>query len=111
MNLRPATSEFAFGESPVRLLHGDAAKQLRSLDDESVDLIVTSPPYADQRKNTYGGVAPDRYVEWFMPIADELQRVLKPGGTFIFNINIKPRNAMKRFAPNTRKSPIASRTN
>ena len=43
---------------------------------DTIDLIVTSPPYADQRKSTYGGIKPDAYVDWFMPIADELHRVL-----------------------------------
>ncbi|MDH4120081.1 MAG: site-specific DNA-methyltransferase [Deltaproteobacteria bacterium] len=52
----------------------------------SVDLVVTSPPYADQRKNTYGGVPADHYVEWFLPIADGLHRVLKPTGSFVLNI-------------------------
>ena len=70
----------------IRLYWGDAAKELKKVDDESVDLIVTSPPYADQRKQTYGGIHPDEYVEWFMPIASELQRVLKPTGTFMLNI-------------------------
>ena len=70
----------------IRLYLGDAAKELKKVDDESVDLIVTSPPYADQRKQTYGGIHPDEYVEWFMPIASELQRVLKPTGTFVLNI-------------------------
>lgn len=70
----------------IRLYLGDAAKELKKVDDESVDLIVTSPPYADQRKQTYGGIHPDKYVEWFMPIAAELQRVLKPTGTFMLNI-------------------------
>lgn len=70
----------------IRLFLGDAAKELRKVDDESVDLVITSPPYADQRKQTYGGIHPDQYVEWFMPIAAELQRVLKPTGTFILNI-------------------------
>ena len=70
----------------IRLYLGDAAKELKKVDDESVDLIVTSPPYADQRKQTYGGIHPDEYVEWFMPIASELQRVLKPTGTFMLNI-------------------------
>lgn len=51
-----------------------------------MDLVITSPPYADQRKHTYGGVKPDDYVEWFLPIADELKRVLKPRGSFILNI-------------------------
>lgn len=68
---------------------GDSSDQLKQLRDNSVDLIVTSPPYTDQRKNTYGGIHPDKYVEWFLPISEELLRVLKPTGTFIFNIKEK----------------------
>lgn len=70
----------------VRPLLGDCKEVLQTLPDESIDLIVTSPPYADQRKHTYGGVHPNQYVEWFLPISQELQRVLKPSGTFILNI-------------------------
>lgn len=69
-----------------KIIHGDSAVELKKLADNSVDLIVTSPPYADQRKKTYGGVAPDVYVDWFLPISQELLRVLKPTGTFILNI-------------------------
>jgi site-specific DNA-methyltransferase (adenine-specific)/site-specific DNA-methyltransferase (cytosine-N4-specific) len=69
--------------------HGDCKEQLRLLADNSVDLIVTSPPYADQRKNTYGGVRPDEYVAWFLPVSEQLLRVLKPSGTFILNIKEK----------------------
>lgn len=68
---------------------GDSMKILKKVADNSVDLIVTSPPYADQRKGTYGGIHPDKYVEWFLPIAKELLRVLKPSGTFILNIKEK----------------------
>jgi len=68
---------------------GDCREILKSIDNNSVDLIVTSPPYADQRKNTYGGISPDKYVEWFLPISKELLRVLKPTGTFILNIKEK----------------------
>jgi len=68
---------------------GDCLNVLKSLPDNSVDLIVTSPPYADQRKSTYGGISPDKYVEWFLPISKELLRVLKPKGTFILNIKEK----------------------
>jgi site-specific DNA-methyltransferase (adenine-specific)/site-specific DNA-methyltransferase (cytosine-N4-specific) len=68
---------------------GDSREQLKLLPDNSVDLIVTSPPYADQRKSTYGGIQPDKYVEWFLPISKELLRVLKPTGTFILNIKEK----------------------
>lgn len=65
---------------------GDSKTQLKKLLTNSVDLIVTSPPYADQRKNTYGGISHDKYVEWFLPISEELLRVLKPTGTFVLNI-------------------------
>ncbi len=68
------------------IIAGDCEQVLQRLDDNSVDLIFTSPPYADQRKNTYGGVRPDEYVEWFLPKAEQLLRVLKPTGTFVLNI-------------------------
>jgi DNA modification methylase len=68
------------------IICGDALEVLRTLPDEFVDLIVTSPPYADKRKNTYGGIHPERYVQWFLPITLELKRVLKQSGTFILNI-------------------------
>ncbi|EOV9004569.1 site-specific DNA-methyltransferase [Cronobacter malonaticus] len=76
----------------TNLYQGDCLTLLKMMEDASVDLIVTSPPYADQRKGTYGGVAPDKYVEWFTPIAEELQRVLKPSGSFILNIKEKAVN-------------------
>jgi len=68
---------------------GDSKRELKKLPDNSVDLIVTSPPYADQRKSTYGGIHPDKYVEWFLPISEQLLRVLKPTGTFVLNIKEK----------------------
>lgn len=68
------------------ILHGDCLSELRALPDNSVDLIFTSPPYADQRKSTYGGVHADLYVEWFLPRSAEFLRVLKPTGSFVLNI-------------------------
>jgi len=68
---------------------GDCKEVLKQFPSNSVDLIFTSPPYADQRKNVYGGIHPDEYVEWFLPISSELLRVLKPTGTFILNIKEK----------------------
>ena len=75
-------------ERPTRnALHcGDCLNVMREMPDECVDLIITSPPYANQRAASYGGVRPDEYVEWFLPIAAELRRVLKKTGTFILNI-------------------------
>ncbi len=75
-----------FTEPDSVLYLGDCKEQLAHLPDDSVDLIVTSPPYSDQRKNTYGGVSSEQYCQWFLPISAELLRVLKPDGTFILNI-------------------------
>ncbi len=70
----------------ANLVLGDCREKLKQLRDNSIDLIFTSPPYCDSRKKTYGGIHPDRYVEWFIPVSKELLRVLKPSGTFILNI-------------------------
>jgi site-specific DNA-methyltransferase (adenine-specific) len=78
-----------------KIYKGDCAKLLADLDifpDKSVNLIVTSPPYADKRKDAYEGMHPDKYVEWFLPIAKELYRVLKDDGSFILNIKEHPKN-------------------
>jgi site-specific DNA-methyltransferase (adenine-specific) len=71
------------------IILGDCRKELKNIEDNSIDLIFTSPPYADSRANTYGGVRPEHYVEWFLPISHELLRVLKPTGTFVLNIKEK----------------------
>ena len=75
-----------------RLYLGDCSELLKTIEDKTIDLIFTSPPYADRRKHTYGGIRPDEYLEWFLPISGELKRVLKPDGTFILNIKEKAEN-------------------
>lgn len=77
------------------LYNGDSAKLLADktkFPDKSVNLIITSPPYADKRKNSYKGVNSAKYVEWFLPIADQLKRILKDNGSFILNIKEHPSN-------------------
>lgn len=54
--------------------------------DESINLIVTSPPYSDRRQASYGGTVAHEYVDWFIPISKELQRVLKSDGSLVLNI-------------------------
>lgn len=76
----------------TNILSGDCLEKLKEVPNSSVDLIITSPPYADQRKNTYGGIKPEKYVSWFLPITAELLRVLKNDGTFILNIKEKVQN-------------------
>jgi site-specific DNA-methyltransferase (adenine-specific)/site-specific DNA-methyltransferase (cytosine-N4-specific) len=69
-----------------RIICGDCVEVLQDLPDNCVDLIITSPPYADRRNHTYGGIHPDQYVEWFLERSEQFLRVLKPTGTFILNI-------------------------
>lgn len=69
-----------------RIKCGDCLSALQDYPDNFFDLIVTSPPYADSRKGTYGGIHPERYVAWFLPRSEQFLRVLKPTGTFILNI-------------------------
>lgn len=71
------------------IICGDCEEVLKTYPADCVDLIVTSPPYADNRAHTYGGIKPDDYVEWFLPKSAQFLRVLKPTGTFILNIKEK----------------------
>ncbi len=73
----------------THLYLGDCLEILSDYDADSFDLIVTSPPYADRRMKTYGGINPNEYVDWFMPRAEKFFRVLKPSGTFVLNIKEK----------------------
>ena len=75
-----------------KIFNCDCLDVLPKLPRNSVDLIVTSPPYADNRKSTYGGIPIKTYVKWFLPISNELKRVLKPNGSFILNIKERTEN-------------------
>ena len=68
------------------IYHADCLDILKKMPANKINLIMTSPPYADNRKATYDGVKAEDYVEWFLPISKELYRVLKPDGSFILNI-------------------------
>jgi len=75
------------------LYHGESLKILTDIEkfpDNYVNLIMTSPPYADKRKNSYEGTHPNKYVKWFLPISQQLKRILKDEGSFILNIKEHP---------------------
>ena len=79
--------------APYRILAGDCLTVIPAqVAANSVDLIFTSPPYADQRVKNYGGIHPDSYVEWFLPRAAVLREALKPTGSFVLNIKEKAVN-------------------
>lgn len=65
---------------------GDSLDLLKGLPDDSVDLVVTSPPYALHFEKEYGNAAKDEYLAWFTPFADQVQRVLTESGSFVLNI-------------------------
>jgi DNA modification methylase len=65
---------------------GDSIDLLRDLPDQSVNLVFTSPPYALHFKKEYGNAAKGEYVNWFLPFAKEIFRVLTADGSFVLNI-------------------------
>jgi DNA modification methylase len=91
----PAASGGALGlldvapayETSLGAMHqGDALDLLRRLPDGSVNLVVTSPPYALHFKKEYGNVAKSEYVEWLQSFAVQIRRVLTDDGSFVLNI-------------------------
>lgn len=76
-------------EIKTQIFLGDCKDILKNFENDCIDLIFTSPPYADRRKHTYGGIKPEEYVEWFLQRSKQFLRVLKPEGAFILNIKEK----------------------
>jgi site-specific DNA-methyltransferase (cytosine-N4-specific) len=59
---------------------------IKKIPDESIDLIITSPPYALLRKKKYGNENQDQYLDWFCSFADEFHRILKQSGSLVIDI-------------------------
>ncbi len=64
----------------------DSLEFMRSLRKGSIDLVVTSPPYALHFKKEYGNADQADYIKWFLPFADQIKRVLKEDGSFVLNV-------------------------
>ena len=73
---------------PSSIIQGDCLEVMKQIPDGIIDAVITSPPYADRRMNTYGGKKDVDYIEWFLPIASQIKRLLKSSGSFF--LNIKP---------------------
>lgn len=65
---------------------GDSLKLLEQVPDNSIDLVITSPPFALQRKKEYGNVNQDEYVDWLFQFAEPIRRILKDSGSFIIDL-------------------------
>lgn len=64
----------------------DIESFIPSVPDNSIDLIITSPPYAERRRSVYGGLNALVYPDWFFGLSENFMRVLKPSGSFVLNI-------------------------
>jgi len=71
-----------FGKAYV----GDALELLMQVPDSSIDLVLTSPPFALRRQKDYGNVAESEYVEWLKPFGKQVFRVLKDTGSFVIDL-------------------------
>jgi site-specific DNA-methyltransferase (adenine-specific) len=96
-----------YRDDRATIYHGDAAEVIATLPDASVDCVVTSPPYAEQRATTYGGIPEADYPAWTVGWMDPLRRVLKPRGSVI--INIRPHVKGGQIADYTLRTRLALR--
>jgi DNA modification methylase len=64
----------------------DSLEILRKIPTASIQLVLTSPPFALRSKKSYGNVSAEKYCGWFWPFAQEIARVLKPKGSFVLDI-------------------------
>ncbi|MCC6254299.1 MAG: site-specific DNA-methyltransferase [Ignavibacteriaceae bacterium] len=71
-----------FGQAIV----GDAIKLMKKIPDQSVDLAITSPPFALQRQKEYGNKSQAEYVDWLLTFTIEVKRILKDSGSFVIDL-------------------------
>lgn len=64
----------------------DSLEILSDLPELSVNLVMTSPPFALQRKKEYGNVDAEAYVDWLLPFAEQIWRVLTLDGSFVIDL-------------------------
>ncbi|MCC5657545.1 site-specific DNA-methyltransferase [Nostoc sp. XA010] len=65
---------------------GDSLQLIKFIGDNSINLIITSPPFALTRKKEYGNETAEKYIEWFLPFAYEFKRVLADNGSFVLDL-------------------------
>lgn len=65
---------------------GDSLEMIHAVPDESVNLVLTSPPFALTRKKEYGNIDQDKYVEWFLGFSDQVFRTLTMDGSFVLDL-------------------------
>lgn len=68
------------------LFFADSLEFMQQIPDDSVDLVLTSPPYALHFKKEYGNANQQDYIAWLLPFVREIKRIIKPSGSFVLNL-------------------------
>lgn len=82
------STEIDFQNSKVIVICGDCTEVLKELKELELmfNAVITSPPYAEQRKDSYDSVSPDEYPEWYTFVSTDIMNVLREDGSYFFNI-------------------------
>ena len=68
-----------------KIVHADSLKYLDKIKENSVDLIITSPPFALTRKKAYGNKQGQEYLDWLKVFGVKFYRLLKPSGSLVID--------------------------
>jgi len=85
-NRRNGKAEWFYETAYGKIFHGNSYDLMSTVDECSVDLIITSPPFGLINAKEYGNVPAARYLEWFRPYAAEFHRVLRDTGSLVIDI-------------------------
>lgn len=80
------SAELVYQTPQGKMYCADSLEFMRSIPDQSIDLVLTSPPYALHFKKEYGNADQEEYIHWFLPYAMEIKRILKSSGSFVLNL-------------------------
>jgi hypothetical protein len=85
-DLRLSAQHPSYSTALGAMFQVDAIELLQRLPSSSVDMVMTSPPFALTRQKEYGNEPLERYLQWFMPFCEQIRRVLKDTGSFVLDI-------------------------
>lgn len=80
-----------------KIICGDIFDKIKEVPDNSIDLIITSPPYAEKRKNAYGGIPANDYANWLIMVSKQLMLKLKPTGSLVLNVKEGAKNGVREL--------------
>ncbi len=85
-NARATIFEAYYTQNHGKIYLGDSLQLIKNISNNSINLILTSPPFALTRKKEYGNESAEKYIEWFLPFAHEFKRVLADNGSFVLDL-------------------------